>query len=194
MLLEIRRAAIGTLTLAVICCAAYPLVVFGLGQVFFPRQANGSLIADPQGQVQGASLIGQPFSSDHYFHSRPSAAGLGYDAASSGGSNLGPTSQKLRDAVAERVAAFRKVNGLAADRPVPADAVTASASGLDPHISPENAALQAPRVAKSRGLALGVVQELIARQTEAPSLGLLGDPAVNVLELNLALDRLSKGR
>ncbi len=190
VLSEIRRGVLITLVFAVICCGAYPLLVFGLGQVFFPRQANGSLIQDGHGGIQGSELIGQPFSSDKYFHSRPSAAGNGYDATSSGGSNLGPTSQKLRDSIAQKLADYRSSNGLATNTPVPADAVTASASGLDPHISPENAALQAPRVAKTRGLPLDTVRQLINQHTAPPALGFLGDPGVNVLELNLALDRI----
>ncbi len=188
---EVRRGALITLVLAGICCGAYPLLVFGLSQAFFPRHANGSVIQDGRGGVQGSELLGQPFSSDKYFHSRPSAAGNGYDSMSSGGSNLGPTSQKLRDTIAQNIADYRSSNGLATNAPVPADAVTASAGGLDPHISPENAGLQAPRVANARGLPLDTVRQLIAQQTSPPALGFLGDPGVNVLELNLALDRIT---
>ncbi len=188
ILFEIRRAALVALVLAVVCSGAYPLLVFGLSQVFFPRLANGSLIEDGRGGVLGSRLIGQPFSSDKYFHPRPSAAGNGYDSTSSGGSNLGPTSQKLRDSIAQNVADYRSSNGLATDVPVPADAVTASASGLDPHISPENAALQAPRVATARGWPLERVRQLISQHTDRPGLGFLGDPGVNVLDLNLGLD------
>lgn len=188
---EIRRAASVALVLAAVCCGAYPLLVFGLGQAFFPRQANGSLIRDSEGIIQGSRLIGQPFSSEKYFHPRPSAAGNGYDATSSGGSNLGPTSQKLHDNIAQNVAEYRSSNGLAADVPLPADAVTASASGLDPHITPENAALQAPRVAKIRGAPLETIRRLINQHTDQPEAGFMGDPGVNVLELNLALDRFA---
>jgi potassium-transporting ATPase KdpC subunit len=194
MLSEMRRALLATLALAVVCCGVYPMIVFGLGQALFPRNANGSLVFDAGGNVLGSRLIGQPFTSAKYFQSRPSAAGNGYDATSSGGSNLGPTSQKLRDAIARNVADYRVRNGLATNAPVPADAVTASASGLDPHISPANAELQAPRVAKARGLSLSTVRGLVAQHTRPADLGLLGDPAVNVLQLNLALDRQAIGQ
>ncbi len=189
---EIRRAVLATLILAVVCCAIYPLVVFGISQALFPAQANGSLIVDAQGTVRGSRLIGQQFTADKYFHSRPSAAGNGYDSTSSGGSNLGPTSQKLRDSIAQNVADYRSQNGLATNAPVPADAVTASASGLDPHISHANAELQVERVAKARGMAPEKVRTLIAQHTDGPDLGALGDPGVNVLELNLALDQAGK--
>jgi K+-transporting ATPase ATPase C chain len=189
MLSEIRSAVLATLVLAVVCCGLYPLVVFGLGQALFPHNANGSLVADASGNIQGSRLIGQPFSADKYFHSRPSAAGNGYDSTSSGGSNLGPTSQKLRDSIAQNVADYRSQNGLATNAPVPADAVTSSGSGLDPHISLANAELQAPRVAKARSMPVEKVRELVARNTDPADLGFLGEPGVNVLELNLALDR-----
>jgi K+-transporting ATPase ATPase C chain len=185
---ELRRALLATLVLAVVCCGLYPLMVFGLAQALFPRKANGSLIVDAQGTVKGSRLIGQQFTGERYFHPRPSAAGHGYDSTSSGGSNLGPTSQKLRDAIAQNVAEYRTQNGLATNAPVPADAVTASGSGLDPHISPQNAGLQAPRVARVRNMDLAKVRALIARYTDTADLGVLGEPGVNVLELNLALD------
>jgi potassium-transporting ATPase KdpC subunit len=188
MLAEIRSAVLATLVLAAVCCGLYPLVVFGLAQALFPRQANGSLIVDASGNVQGSRLIGQPFAADKYFHSRPSAAGNGYDATNSGGSNLGPTSQKLCDAIARNATDYRAQNGLGTNAPVPADAVTASGSGLDPHISVQNAEIQLARVAKARGLSVARVRELIAQTTDAPSLGFLGDSGVNVLSLNLALD------
>jgi K+-transporting ATPase ATPase C chain len=190
---ELRRAVFATLALAVVCCGLYPLVVFGIGQVLFHDKANGSLIVDAGGVVHGSRLIGQPFTADKYFHPRPSSAGNGYDPTSSGGSNLGPTSQKLRDTIAQNLADYRSQNGVATNAPVPADAVTASASGLDPHISPENAALQASRVAKARGLSLGQVRTLIQEYTDPASLGILGDPGVNVLRLNLALDAIVTG-
>jgi K+-transporting ATPase ATPase C chain len=185
---EIRSAVLVTITLAVVCCGIYPLVVFGLSQALFPHKANGSLIIDANGNVLGSRILGQQFTSDKYFHSRPSAAGNGYDAMSSGGSNLGPTSQKLRDSIAQNISDFRSQNGLATNAPVPADAVTASGSGLDPHISPENAELQAARVAKVRGLPLEKVKTLIIQHTDPTDLGVLGKAGVNVLELNLALD------
>ncbi len=179
-----------TLALAVVCCGLYPLVVFGLAQILFPDKANGSLIVDEKGVVRGSRLLGQQFAADKYFHSRPSAAGNGYDATSSGGSNLGPTSKKLADGIAQNVADYRAQNGLTTNAPVPADAVTASGSGLDPHISVRNAELQAPRVAKARGLSEDKVRELIQQNTEGPDLDFLGEPGVNVLTLNLALDAL----
>jgi potassium-transporting ATPase KdpC subunit len=189
----LRSALFATLALAVVCCGLYPLLVFGIGQALFPAKANGSLIVDAGGVVRGSRLIGQPFTADQYFHPRPSSAGNGYDPTSSSGSNLGPTSQKLRDAVAQNLADYRAQNGLATNAPVPADAVTASASGLDPHISAENAALQAPRVAKARSLSLDKVRELIQQNTDPADLGILGDPGVNVLPLNLALDAIANG-
>src|SRR5215469_10397830 len=165
---EIRSAVLGTLILVLVCCGLYPLVVFGVGQLMFKAKANGSLITDSKGIVRGSRLLGQQFTSDKYFHSRPSSAGNGYDATSSGGSNLGPTSQKLHDSVAQNITDYRSQNGLATNTPVPADAVTASASGLDPHISPANAELQSSRVAKARGLPLEKVKGLISQYTDNP--------------------------
>jgi len=185
---EIRRAVFATLVLAIVCCGLYPLVVFGIAQALFRDKANGSLIVDQDGTIRGSKLLAQGFTADKYFHPRPSAAGNGYDAANSSGSNLGPTSQKLNDAIKDRVAAYRNENGLNESEMVPADAVTASGSGLDPHISLHNAELQTPRVAKARGLNEGKVRELIQQNTNGPDLGVLGEPGVNVLELNLALD------
>jgi K+-transporting ATPase ATPase C chain len=164
--------------------------VFGIAQVAFHDKANGSLIVDQDGTVHGSKLLGQGFSDAKYFHPRPSAAGNGYDAANSGGSNLGPTSKKLADAIAQNLADYRTQNGLATNAEVPADAVTASGSGLDPHISLRNAALQAPRVARARGLTMDKVMELVRANTDGADLGVLGDPGVNVLKLNLSLDSL----
>jgi len=186
---EIRGAVVATLVLAVVCCGLYPLVVFGISQAFFREKANGSLIVDKDGTVRGSRLLGQNFSAAKYFHPRPSAAGNGYDAASSSGSNLGPTSQKLKDAIKERIAAYRTENGLSENESIPADAVTASGSGLDPHISPRNAELQTARVAKARGLDEAKVREMIEQNTEGRDFGFLGEPGVNVLTLNLALDQ-----
>ncbi len=188
--LEFRRAVLVTFCLAVVCCGLYPLVVFGLAQVFFHHRANGSLIVDAKGEVRGSKLLAQGFTSEKYFHPRPSAAGNGYDATSSGGSNLGPTSQKLSDTVRDNIKAYRQENGLKETEPVPADAVTASGSGLDPDISIQNAELQAPRVAKARNLSIDKVQQLIRQHTEAPDLGFLGEARVNGLLLNLALDQV----
>jgi K+-transporting ATPase ATPase C chain len=186
---EIRGAALATLILAAVCCGLYPLAVFSISQVFFRDKANGSLLVDQNGTVHGSRLLGQSFTAAKYFHPRPSAAGNGYDAANSGGSNLGSTSQRLRDAIKERLDAYRKENGLSETEPVAADAVTASGSGLDPHISLRNAELQLPRVAKARGLGQETLRELIEQNTDGRDLGILGDPGVNVLTLNLALDR-----
>jgi K+-transporting ATPase ATPase C chain len=178
-----------TLALTILTGLLYPGVVTGLCQLLFRDQANGSLVVK-DGRVAGSSLIGQSFSRPEYFHSRPSAAGSdGYDASASSGSNLGPTSRKLIDRVQGDVEKFRKENP-DYHGPIPADIVTASGSGLDPHISPASAQAQALRIAKARGLSVDQVNRLIAQFTEAPSLGILGDPRVNVLLANLALDRL----
>jgi potassium-transporting ATPase KdpC subunit len=185
---NIRGAVVSTFVLAVVCCGLYPLIVFGISQALFHDKANGSLIVDPNGTVRGSRLLGQGFADAKYFHPRPSAAGNGYDATSSGGSNLGPTSRKLNDAIKERIAAYRAENSLSETEPVPADAVTASGSGLDPQISLRNAELQSPRIAKARGLSEEKVRELVQQNTNTRDLGVLGDPGVNVLELNLALD------
>ena len=190
LLQEIKVAALATLGLLIILCGLYPLVVWGIAQVAFPGRANGSLMASKE-KIVGSALLAQNFSSPQYFHPRPSAAGdVGYDGTSSGGSNLGPLSQKLVDQVKARVAAYRTENELPADTLVPGDAVTASGSGLDPHISLRNAELQVPRVAKTRKLAEDKVRGLIQNAIEGPDLGLLGEPGVNVLKLNLALDAL----
>src|SRR2546425_2671958 len=167
---EIRGAVMATLVLAVVCCGIYPLIVFAIAQTAFHDKANGSLIVEKDGTVRGSKLLGQPFAGENYFHPRPSAAGNGYDAANSSGSNLGPTSQKLNDAIKERIESYRKENGLKDNAPVPADAVTASGSGLDPHISPLNAELQATRVAKARGVSIEKVRALISRYTDKPDL------------------------
>ena len=178
-----------TLILAVVCCGLYPLVVFGIAQVAFHDKANGSLILDAGGIVRGSRLLGQQFAGEKYFHPRPSAAGNGYDAANSSGSNLGPTSQKLSDSIKDRIEAYRKENNLQTTQSVPADAVTASGSGLDPHISQRNAELQAPRVAKARNVALEKILGIVRANTDAADLGILGEAGVNVLALNLALDK-----
>ena len=167
----------------------YPLAVTGLAQVVFPAQANGSLI-EQNGRIVGSALIGQPFDAPKYFWGRPSATSpFPYNAAASSGSNLGPSNPALIDAVQARVAALRAADA-GNTEPVPADLVTASGSGLDPHISVAAALYQAPRVARTRGLDAGVVAQLVERYTEGPQLGLLGEPRVNVLKLNLALDEV----
>jgi K+-transporting ATPase ATPase C chain len=187
---EIRGAVMSTLVLAAVCCGIYPLVVYGIAQVAFHEKANGSLILEKDGTIRGSKLLGQGFTGEKYFHPRPSAAGNGYDAANSSGSNLGPTSQKLNDAIKDRIAAYRAENGLKEGDSVPADAVTASGSGLDPHISLRNAELQSQRVAKARGLDADKVRALIKQHTDSADLGVLGDPGVNVVQLNLSLDGL----
>jgi K+-transporting ATPase ATPase C chain len=175
--------------LTILMGVIYPLAVWGIAQAVFSQKANGSLLTDATGKTIGSELIGQPFTAARYFHPRPSAAGNGYDGASSGGSNLGPLSQKLSAAISERVATYRTVNGVPQGVDIPADAVTASASGLDPHISLANATLQAPRVAQERGVELQRVLRFVEGNTEPRSLGFLGEPVVNVLLLNIALDK-----
>src|SRR5262245_26663535 len=154
---HLRGAVVSTLILVLVCCGLYPLAVWGVAQVAFHHKANGSLIVAKDGSVRGSELLGQNFTEAKYFHPRPSAAGNGYDAANSSGSNLGPTSQKLNDGIKDRIEAYRKENGLKETDAVPGDTVTASGSGLDPHISPHNAELQTARVAKARGLSLDQV-------------------------------------
>ena len=185
---QLRGAVMATLVLAAVCCGLYPLIVFAIAQTAFRDRANGSLLVDERGVVRGSRLLGQNFAADKFFHPRPSAAGNGYDAANSSGSNLGPTSQKLNDLIKGRIARYRQENALGDSEPVPADAVTASGSGLDPHISVRNAELQAARVAKARKLPAEQVGALIRQHMEGPQLGVLGEPGVNVLRLNLALE------
>jgi K+-transporting ATPase ATPase C chain len=187
---ETITSILATLLFAVVLCGIYPVTIWGVGQLLFPHQANGSLIESSDRKIVGSEWLGQNFTSAKYFHSRPSSAGTGYDAANSSGSNLGPTSKKLIEAVKQRVADYRKENDLAADALVPGDAVTASGSGLDPHISPKNALLQAPRVARERGISTDLVQAEIEKATAGRQFGILGEAGVNVLKLNLALDGL----
>ncbi len=177
-------AVMMTIVTTVLLGIIYPLIVTGIAQVVFPHKANGQLISR-NGKLVGSTIIGQPFSGPTYFHSRPSAAGTGYDAASSGGTNLGPTNQTLIARVDTDAKALQAENpGV----PVPVDLVTTSASGLDPHISIAGAEFQVPRVARARGISQQRVQELVAAHTEGRQFGFLGEPRVNVLELNLALD------
>ncbi len=193
LLREVKVSALVTVALVILLCGVYPLVVWGIAQIAFPSQANGSLV-ERQGQPIGSALLAQNFTGPQYFHPRPSAAGdTGYDGTSSGGRNLGPLSQKLVDQVKERVAAYRAENQLAPEALVPADAVTASGSGLDPHISLKNAEIQTKRVATARGLSPTQVAKLIETCTDGSGLGFLGEPGVNVLKLNLALDALKSG-
>jgi potassium-transporting ATPase KdpC subunit len=210
LLSELKTSVVLTLVLVVLLCGAYPLAVWAGAQALFPAKANGSLITDAAGTVRGSALLAQNFADAKYFQPRPSAAGTGYDATNSGGTNLGPTSAKLAngvhakdaagkdvndpnnfDGIKDLVAAYRQANGLAATDSVPADAVTRSGSGLDPHISVANAAIQARRVATARNLPLGKVQALVAELAEGRDLGVFGEPRVNVLLLNVTLDQIN---
>jgi potassium-transporting ATPase KdpC subunit len=202
---QIRPALVGIAVLTLLAGILFPLVLAGLGRLLFPHQAAGSLIAR-EGVTVGSEWIGQDFSGPGYFHSRPSAAGDGYDATASGGTNLGPANPKLRDGqkrtlesndkafagVRQLADAYRRTNGLAPDVAIPIDAVTRSGSGLDPHISPADAALQVPRVVRERHLSEETVRRLVDEYIEGRQLGFLGQPRVNVLSLNLVLDRIAK--
>jgi K+-transporting ATPase ATPase C chain len=176
-----------TLVFTIFLGLVYPVAITGVAQLIFPSQANGSLVS-VDGKAVGSSRIAQAFTRPEYFHPRPSAAGSGYDGASSAGSNLGPTSRKLVDRVKTSAEEFRKKNP-EFEGNIPADILTTSSSGLDPHISPAAAGAQAPRVAKARGVSADQVRQLIAQYTEEADLGLLGEPGVNVLMLNIALDQ-----
>jgi K+-transporting ATPase ATPase C chain len=201
---QLRPAIVLTAFFVVLTGLCFPVVVWAIGLVAFPRQAAGSLVTDAHGKVVGSALIGQSFTKPEYFHPRPSAAGAGYDAANSSGSNLGPTSDKLVNGIKDDPAtkdadetylgfrdlakAYREENGLSADAVIPADAATRSASGLDPEISPANAELQVARVAKARNIDADRVRTLVAENTSGRILGVIGEPRVNVLLLNLAVD------
>ena len=185
MISQLRPALVMTGLFTLLLGGAYPLAVTGVGQLAFPDQANGSLIRDRDGTVRGSALIGQPFAEGRYLHPRPSAADDGYDASASSGSNLGPLNPDLKTAVAERAVAIRAEDGAGV---IPADAVTASGSGLDPDISPAYARLQAARIAMARGVSVEQVQRIIGRHVEQPTLGFIGQPRVNVLMTNRALD------
>jgi len=187
LLTELRIALVATLSLAVLLCGLYPALVWIISQAIFHNEANGSLIIK-SGRIVGSNFLAQGFTSAKYFHPRPSAAGFGYDAANSGGSNLGPLSKKLMEDVGLRVHNYRAENSLSSDVKIPADAVTSSGSGLDPHISLENAFLQASRVARARGLSVEAVHSKIKTRTEGRFLGIFGEPRVNVLLLNLDLE------
>jgi len=184
---EIKYSVIGILSLGILLCVIYPLMTWAIAQVFFSEKANGSLLAE-ENKIIGSALLAQGFTGRQYFHPRPSAAGTSYDAMSSGGSNLGPLSRTLSETVRQRVDEYRKENSLDTGIPIPADAVTSSGSGLDPHISPENARIQAPRVARERGMSDKAVLQKISDHTEGRTLWVFGEPRVNVLTLNCALD------
>ncbi len=187
---QLMIAIKATLLLTVLTGLLYPLAVTGLAQILFPHQANGSLLV-VNGKTVGSELIGQSFTKPEYFHGRPSAAGNGYDGLSSGGSNYGPTNQHLVDRVRDDVKKFRAENP-AYTGPIPADLLTASGSGLDPHISPASAEVQIARVAAARGVSADTIRQLVAAHTEGRQYGLFGEPRVNVLELNLALDQAAR--
>ena len=191
---QIRPAIVLTLLFCVITGLVYPGVVTALAQLLFPHRANGSLIRSAGGQVIGSELIGQPFARPEYFHPRPSAAGNGYDGTASGGTNKGPTDANLADTlIAQAVDSAVRLDGGVKGR-IPSDLVTASGSGLDPHISPASALLQAERVARARHADSAVVRALVERHVEGRQFGLFGEPRVNVLELNLALDSIAPSR
>jgi len=182
---QARAAIVATLFFTLLLGVAYPLAVTGIGQLAFPAQAGGSLVRDRAGQVIGSQLIAQDFAKPEYLHPRPSAAGAdGYDAAGSSGSNLGPLNPALSERIGKAAAELRAGDA----RPIPADAVTTSGSGLDPDVSPANARRQAARIAAARGVSAAQVEQVIAAHTRRPALGVLGQPAVNVLQTNLALD------
>ncbi len=185
---HLRPAVVSLISLTLLTGCIFPLVLFALGRLLYPGQAAGSLVTR-NGVVIGSRLIGQDFTRPEYFHARPSAAGAGYDGTVSGGTNLGPSNRKLIDGVRQLAEDYRKRNGLPRDATVPIDAGTRSGSGLDPHISFPNAAPQVPRVARARGLSEDVVRRLLAGYTQGRQLGLMGNPRVSVLDLNLALDR-----
>jgi len=194
---QVRPAILSVLVLTLLTGCAFPLLLFAIARPLFPRQAGGSLIVRG-GAVAGSALIGQEFTRSEYFQSRPSAAGNGYDGTSSGGANVGPDNPRWKDGAAgfagirQLADEYRKHNGLAPGVDIPIDAVTRSGSGLDPHITPANAALQIPRVARARGVSEEAVRRLVADHTEGPQFGFLGYPRVRVLELNLALDQSLK--
>jgi K+-transporting ATPase ATPase C chain len=190
MVTAIYRSVVVTVLFAILLCAVYPLAVMGIGKLIFNDKANGGIIRLQDGRIVGARLIGQAFAKPEYFHGRPSSAGSGYDGANSSGSNLGPTNPKLADAVKANVEAALKENPSLKRGEIPVDMVTGSGSGLDPHVSPANALAQVARVASARGASADELRKLVQDHIEGPQLGIFGEPVVNVLLLNLELDRL----
>jgi potassium-transporting ATPase KdpC subunit len=194
---EFGRSIVATIFFAIILCGVYPLVVFGAAKLLFPHQAGGSLLMDKSGAIRGSALLAQNFTGAQYFHPRPSAAGAnGFDPTSSSGSNLGPTSSNLVANITGNIATYRADNNIATNSPIynmiPADAVTESASGLDPHISPANAEIQIARVAKARGISEEQLRKIVQQNTSGRDLGVFGEPRVNVMTLNFALDQLAQ--
>lgn len=191
-----KISALTTLSFSVILCLVYPLCVFVVGHIFFPHKAQGSLIhSKTEHTILGSTLIGQNFQGASYFHPRPSAAGKnGYDASNSSASNLGPTSEKLITNLESAATNYRKINNVPSETLIPVDAATSSASGLDPHISLDNALLQIPRIAKARNISEASIKNLVKKHTEKPTFGFIGEHRVNVLILNLALDEISSRR
>jgi K+-transporting ATPase ATPase C chain len=193
LFVEFGRSIVATIFFAVILCGVYPLVVFGAAKLLFPHQANGSLLVDKSGAIRGSALLAQNFTGAQYFHPRPSAAGAnGFDPTNSSGSNLGPTSSNLVANITQNIANYRAENNLATNAIVPADAVTESASGLDPHISPANAEIQIARVARARGISEDQLRKIVQENTSGRDLGLFGEPRVNVMTLNFGLDQLAQ--
>jgi potassium-transporting ATPase KdpC subunit len=197
LFVEFGRSIIAIIFFAIILCGVYPFVVFAAGQLLFPHQANGSLLVDKSGAIRGSALLAQNFTGAQYFHPRPSAAGAnGFDPTSSSGSNLGPTSSNLVANITANIATYRADNNIATNSPIynmiPADAVTESASGLDPHISPANAEIQIARVAKARRISEEQLRKIVQQNTSGRDLGLFGEPRVNVMTLNFALDQLAQ--
>jgi K+-transporting ATPase ATPase C chain len=192
MIKTLYRSVLAMVLFAVLLCGVYPLLVYGIGAVAFSEHSKGDLVQTSDGHVVGAKLIGQIFTKPEYFHGRPSAAGSGYDAANSSGSNLGPTNQKFADGLKSNIDALLKDNPALKTGQIPVDLVTASASGLDPHITPEGATAQVARIAKARGISESNLNEFIREHVEGPQWGLFGEPVFNVLLANIDLDQKFK--
>lgn len=189
MIKTLYRSMVATVLFAILLCGVYPLVVWGLGGLFFSNQTTGQLMKAPDGHLIGSKLIGQVFTKPEYFHGRPSSAGTGYDASNSSGSNLGPTHQKFADGLKANVDALLKDNPTLKKGDIPVDLVTSSGSGLDPHISPEGASVQIARIARARGISESDLKSFVSEHIEGPEFGIFGEPVVNVLVANFDLDR-----